>query len=166
MNISKSDIKQSKVLCRVNYSKSNIFAYIITTILFLAFSAFDLYYYLLPIEVSVYSQSYDFEEKLKLISLVGCIFFLICGTLILIKIPALKKSFICLTELGVYGSGGKFLYFSTQSFVIPYNEITNIKYKSDTIFIEHGGNQYKIIVRKAYEVVQGIKIEISMHKPK
>lgn len=164
MNISEADVKRSRTICRIGYSKSNIFAeavgYLIVSICEIIF----LYNYFSRIKVSKYSEYYDIEIIKKYIFLALSIIFFICGILILIRIYTLKKSFICLTELGIYGSGGKCFYLSSHPFTLPYDQITNVYCKNDSVCIENGGIKYICTVRKPIEVTGGIKAEISIHK--
>ena len=164
MNISEADVKRSKVLCRVNFSKSNIFAEIIGLIILSISEMILLYHYLSPVKSSRYSSNYETEQSIKYIFLGLCIIFFICSILILIRIHTLKNSFICLTELGVFGTGEKCFCLSSHPFALPYDQITRIYHKNDSVYLESGGIKYCCTVKKSYEITQGIKAEISLHK--
>ncbi len=164
MSVTDADVKRSKTICRIGCSKSNIFAETVGYVIFSICELIFFCFFIKPNEEYMYSDAYDLENIKKYAFLALAIIFLICGILILIRIHSLKKSFICLTELGVYGSGGKCCYLSSHPFTLPYDQITDIFCKNDSVCIESGGIKYICIVKKAKEVTMGIQAEVSMHK--
>ncbi|WP_294467715.1 hypothetical protein [uncultured Ruminococcus sp.] len=157
MSISADDVRRSNVKYRYNYRKSTIATQIFSFIILIVTSAFLITSYLSPIKASIWTEKYDIARNMKpIFFLIGILFFIL-SIVVLIKIPALKKSFLCITENGIFGIGGKAFFFATQSFTIPSDQITNVKKKGNSVVIESGGNSYQCIIQDA----QGAFLRIS-----
>lgn len=159
MPISVEDVRRSTVKYKYNYRKSTITAQIVSFAILAFCSGFFITLYLSPMKTSIWkTTAYTSEQRMKTIFMLLGILFFIEAIVVLIKIPALKKSFVCVTENGIYGIGGKSFYFSTQSFTIPADQITNISEKGNRIIIESGGNNYPCAVENVSEAINKITL--------
>lgn len=88
--------------------------------------------------------------------------FCICMMFIQIqRIKAVKKSFICICEGGVYGIAGKTSYITTQPFEVKYEEIIDIsEARFGYIKIDAGPYTYGCYVNDPEKVVQIIQENI------
>lgn len=157
MSISVEDVRRSNFKYRYDYRKSTIAAQIISFLLLAFTSGILISNYLSPMKSSIWKTSYyTSEQRMKTIFLLLGILSFILAIVVLIKVPALKKSFICITENGVYGTAGKAFYFATQSFTIPADQITNVTQKGNSIIVESGGNNYRCAINDTYGALHQI----------
>ena len=78
---------------------------------------------------------------IKTLLMIGMISGLVNMIISGIKTAVIKKTFICITEKGVYGSGGSSLYFASKTFTLGYNQITNVTVQGISVIIESGGER-------------------------
>lgn len=156
---------KSKVLHRENSRESTVAGFF-TLIVFLVI-AFAVELSLVIFSNEIFRRMYSDDRKLLttvlVIALIGD------GLLILInliKLYPIKNSYICVTETGVYGSGGTNLYFGSRSFQIPYSQITNVSTMSNGIILESGVNIYKVIIGNETTVADLIKEKIGIKTAK
>lgn len=161
---SKETIFKSKVLHRENSRESTVAGFV-TAIVFLVIAfAVELSLVIFSDEIFKRMRSDDRKTIIAVlvIALIGNALLIIIN---LIKLSPIKNSYICLTETGVYGSGGSNTYLSSKSFQMPYSQITNISTMSNGIILESGAYTYKVIIGNESKVANiirekiGIKVE-------
>lgn len=147
------NIYNSTVLMRQKYSGGSCFAKGFSAFLSIVFAIAEVV--LLILHEDIFNRNSWFEKNSTLyfsvliILLIADLAVLIIN---LIKLTNLKKTFICITEVGVFGCGSSKLSFKSKPFSLCYDQITKITY-NDAIVIESGGETYLCDVRKKIDVV-------------
>lgn len=158
MSINVEDVKKSRVLMRVDCNNGTLVGQVIAGIAMGVSSAVLFNNYLSPMKSSIWrTDSYVSEQHMKTLCMLLGILFFALTVIVFIKIPALKKSNLNITENGVYGVAGKSYYFSTVSFTIPLEYITNVYAKGNSIYIESGGDNYRVAIEQAEKAARYIE---------
>lgn len=158
MSISADEVRRAKVLNRYEYKKTSVVVQLVAFIIFVINDVVLFFNYLAPMKTSIWETSkYTAEQRMKTIYLFLSIVGFFLAVLVFIKVPALKKTTLCITEKGVYGCAGKAFYFSTQSFTIPLDQITRVYAKGNSLFIESGGTNYQCIIESSFHAEMRIR---------
>lgn len=157
MGISQDEVRRDKVIKKADYRMSAIVAQVVAGIILLVVGAYMISYSIEPIKSGYWTNARDIEISIKNIFKILGFVWCILSVAVFIKVPAMKKSFVCVTKSGVYGSGGKAFYFASQPFTIPIDQITNVYTKGNSVYIGYGGFNYRCIVDDPEGVVCYIK---------
>lgn len=157
------NVYNSPVIKRQNYRSSALGGQIFAVILFIIMFAIE--FALVVSDPGPFSQwkSSD-EEMMKVLLRILMVGDFICAVISLIKIVPIRNSFVCVTEDGVYGSGGSPLYFATKPFSLSYQEITDVKVYSGGVIIERGGDIYKCAIDNETEIAKLIRTKIEQNQ--
>lgn len=150
MKTTVDEVKKDKVLHRFEYNHTSLVAQIIAGIIFVLTSAYLISNYMSEMKTSIWkTNSYVAEKNMKTLFLIFGILMFGLAVICFIKVPAMKKSYLSINSKGIFGIAGKSYYFSTESFTIPFDQITNLYIKGNSIYIESGGENYRVNIELA-----------------
>lgn len=153
-------IYNSTVLLRQGYSKSSCAGRVFAIILSIIFGIIE--FVLLILKDDIFKKNEWFKSNSDIVSVALIVLLVADITVIvlnLIKVSNLKKTFVCVTYIGVYGRGCSNLFFKSKPFTLYYNQITKIIF-NDYVIIESGGETYKCDIGKVIDVVGKISISL------
>lgn len=162
-NTQSSEIYDAPLIKRQNYRSSAFGGQVFVVILFVVLFIIELTLVVSdPGPFSRWRKSdEDFMKTLLIIFLIGDI---ICAIIGAIKIIPIKNTFVCITEAGVYGSGGSPLYFATKPVCLSYPEITDVSVYSGGIIISNFGNTYKCAIENESFIAGLIRDKVQKYK--
>ena len=154
------NIYNSAVQIRQDYRKGAVALSTFLTVLSVIFAVAELV--LLILYNDIFDNVLWFMEKSKLVIFILSLLLVLDIVYIItssIRISCIKKSFICVTDEGVYGLGCSKSFYKSKPFALYYNQITKLSVK-DALTIESGGESYNLDVRKMTDVIASLTVNL------
>lgn len=154
------NIYNSTVQIRQDYRKGAVASRTFLTVLSVIFAVVELV--LLILYNEIFDNALWFMEKSKLVIFILSLLLVLDIVYIItsaIRISCIKKSFICVTDEGIYGLGCSKSFYKSKPFALYYNQITKVSVK-DVLTVESGGESYNLDVRKMTDVISHLTINL------
>ncbi len=153
------DVYSSNVILKQEYRTGSFNSQLVGVILFIVIFAIIMGF-LLPKNSPINNLPSSKEDFIRILLSISAIGAAVCAVIASIKLMPLKKTFICVTETGVYGCAGSPLYFTSKPFTLNYGQITSVSASLNALIIGSGGESYKCIIDREDYIANIIREKI------